>query len=99
MRRILLAVITLAALLPGASGGVAHAGVFSAGPWLGRTWPWGNDTGGIIPYSPQFKVRAYRQMAANYCAQWGRLSHITSMNRRYGDYVGFVCMDRRGRIH
>jgi hypothetical protein len=98
MRRILLTVIALAVALP-TGGRLAEAGFFGAGPWFGRTWPWGNDTGGIIPYSPGFTTAAYRAMAADYCAQWGRLSHITSLRRRYGDYVGFVCMDRPGHIH
>jgi hypothetical protein len=98
MRRMLLIVIALAMVLP-ASGRLAQAGFFSAGPWLGRTWPWGNDTGGIIPYSPEFTTATYRAMAADYCAHWGRLSQITSLERRYGDYVAFVCMDRPGRIH
>jgi hypothetical protein len=38
-------------------------------------------------------------MAASYCAHWGRLSHVTSVHARYGDYITFVCMDRRGIIH
>lgn len=66
-----------------------------AGPGPGIT---GNDTGGIIPYSPAVN-RVYRQLAADWCARWGRLSHVTSVHRRYGDYVSFVCMDRPGMIH
>ena len=38
-------------------------------------------------------------MAASYCAHWGRLSHVTSVHPRYGDYITFVCMDRPGVIH
>jgi hypothetical protein len=63
------------------------------GPWIT-----GNDTGGIIPYSPAIEG-SYRQIAADYCARWGRLSHITSVHRIYGDYIGFVCFDRPGVIH
>ncbi len=66
-----------------------------AGPGPGIT---GNDTGGIIPYSLTSKG-VYRQMAADYCASWGRLSHITSVHRRYGDYIGFVCIDKPWVIH
>lgn len=66
-----------------------------AGPGPGIT---GNDTGGIIPYSPQV-AGIYRQLAADYCASWGRLSHITSVHRRYGDYIGFVCIDKPRIIH
>lgn len=69
-------------------GGLAMAG--PAGPGPGIT---GNDTGGIIPYSPAV-AGIYRQLAADYCASWGRLSHITSVHRRYGDYIGFVCIDK-----
>jgi hypothetical protein len=98
MRRILFTVIALGLALP-AGGHVAQAGFFSAGPWLGGTWPWGNDTGGIIPYSPEFKAPAYRAMAADYCTHWGRLAQITSLPRHYRDFVGFVCMDRPGHIH
>jgi hypothetical protein len=98
MRRILLTVVVLILAVP-AAGGLAQAGFFSAGPWLNRVAPWGNDTGGIIPYSPEYDTTAYQAMAADYCAHYGRLSQITSMHRIYGDFVGFVCMDRPGHIH
>ena len=58
----------------------------------------GNDTGGIIPYAPAIEY-VYRDLAAAHCAQWGRLSHITSVHRRYGDYIGFVCIDKPWVIH
>ena len=58
----------------------------------------GNDTGGIIPYSPAVE-HVYRDLAAAHCAQWGRLSHITSVHRRYGDYISFSCIDKRWIIH
>lgn len=95
MRRHLLAAITLALVLP-ATGGVASAGAVFLGPGPGLT---GNDTGGIIAYTPDLAKGAFREMAANWCARWGRLSSITSIQRRYGDYIGFVCMDRPGHIH
>ena len=66
-----------------------------AGPGRGIT---GNDTGGIIPYSPAVEG-TYRRLAADHCG-WHRLSHvITSVHRRYGDYISFVCMDRPGVAH
>jgi hypothetical protein len=58
----------------------------------------GNDTGGIIPYTPELKG-TYRELAAEYCARWDRLSHVTSVHPRYGDYVSFVCIDRPWMIH
>lgn len=81
------------ALLTLCTGNAAWA--ILAGPGPGIT---GNDTGGIIPYSPAV-AHIYRQLAADYCANWGRLSHVTSVNRRYGDYIGFVCIDKPWMIH
>jgi hypothetical protein len=90
-----LAVAALALLAPCASG-TALAGAVFLGPGRGLT---GNDTGGIIAYAPHLPRGAYREMAANWCARWGRGSYITSMHRIPGDYVGFVCIDRPGVIH
>jgi hypothetical protein len=88
-----LAIIAIAAI---ATGGVAlSSGGRFAGPGLGVT---GNDTGGIFPYSPDVEG-IYRQIAADYCARWGRLSHVTSVHRKYGDYVSFSCIDRPWMIH
>ena len=88
--------ILLASMVVVAAGGTAIAGSeFTGAPGPGIT---GNDTGGIIPYSPAIEP-VYRQMAAAHCARWGRLSHITSVHRRYGDYVGFVCIDKPWVIH
>jgi hypothetical protein len=50
-------------------------------------------------FAPGLDRGAYHQLAANWCARWGRLSHLTSMHLRYGDYVGFVCIDRPWMIH
>ena len=66
-----------------------------AGPGIGIT---GNDTGGIFPYTPDVE-HAYDQIASDYCARWGRLSHVTSVHRNYGDYVSFVCIDKPWMIH
>jgi hypothetical protein len=84
------------ALLASCAGSTAWAGAVFLGPGPGLT---GNDTGGIISYTPALNRTAYRVLAADWCARWGRLSHVTSMHRRYGDYVGFVCIDRPGMIH
>jgi hypothetical protein len=58
-----------------------------AGPYGIR----GNDTGGIIPYSPHLKRGAYLDIAAIHCARYNKLARITSIHRRYGDYVAFAC--------
>jgi hypothetical protein len=52
-----------------------------------------------MPYKPYIKPVEYRDMAASYCAHWHRLSQVTSVHRKYGDYVTFVCMDRPHIIH
>lgn len=90
-----LAAVVIALLLPCTSG-AAWAGAVFLGPGPGLT---GNDTGGIIAYSPELEHGIYRRVAADWCARWGRLSHVTSVHRIYGDYVGFVCIDRPGIFH
>lgn len=97
MRRNLSICIVAGVAFIGASGlGVVSAAIAGpAGPGLGIT---GNDTGGIIPYSPSLEG-FYPQIAADYCARWARLSHVTSVHRQYGDYISFVCIDRPRMIH
>jgi hypothetical protein len=95
MRRKLIFGVALAALL-GCAGQTALAGNIIFGPGPGLT---GNDTGGIIMYAPGLDRATYHQLAANWCARWGRLSHLTSTHLVYGDYVGFVCIDRPWMIH
>jgi hypothetical protein len=68
----------------------AYAGI--AGPGPGLT---GNDTGGIIAWTPEVDL-IYRDIAAAHCARWNRFAGITSVHRTYGDYIGFQCIyDRR----
>ena len=95
MRGRLVACLVAVALLP-CIGGSASAGAVVLGPGPGLT---GNDTGGIIAYTPDLEHGVYRDMAAQWCARWERLSYLTSVHRRYGDYVGFVCIDRPRMIH
>ena len=80
--------------LGGTTAALAWGAEF-AGPGPAVT---GNDTGGIFPYSPDVEP-VYRTIAADHCARWGRFAKVTSMHRVYGDYVGFVCYDRPGKIH
>jgi hypothetical protein len=68
----------------------AYAG--AAGPGPGLT---GNDTGGIIQWTPEVD-QTYHDIAATHCARWNRFAGITSVHRTYGDYIGFRCVyDRR----
>jgi len=62
-----------------------------AGPGPSLT---GNDTGGIIAWTPEVDL-IYRDIAAAHCARWNRLAGITSVHRAYGDYIGFQCIDDR----
>jgi hypothetical protein len=89
MRKILIALGTVLAMT-----GAVLAGGF-AGPGPGVT---GNDTGGIFPYSPEIEG-SYKDIAEQHCARWGRFSQVTSIHRKYGDYVSFVCIDRPNMIH
>ena len=83
-----------------ALGLVAIGGLLALAPARADTVPpfKGNDTGGIIPYAPAVE-HVYRDLAAAHCAQWKRLSHITSVHRRYGDYISFSCIDKPGIVH
>ena len=85
--------IALSIVCAAASQALAYHTFFGVGP--GVT---GNDTGGIIPYSPAVE-HIYRDLAAAHCAQWHRLSHITSVHRRYGDYISFSCIDKPWITH
>jgi len=51
----------------------------------------GNDTGGIIPWSPALRAYGYREAAQHHCAGYHKVARITSVKARYGDYVGFAC--------
>jgi hypothetical protein len=95
MRRLVKLIVALG-LAFAFTGDSAFAGAVFVGPGPGLT---GNDTGGIIPYKPDLEKGIYRAMAQDWCARWGRLSHITSAPRVYGYYVGFVCIDRPNMIH
>jgi hypothetical protein len=55
----------------------------------------GNDTGGIISWTPEAEI-ARHEIAAEHCARYGKIHRITSNHRRYGDYIGFSCYWPRG---
>jgi hypothetical protein len=50
----------------------------------------GNDTGGIIAWSPESEANA-QQLASDHCVRYGKYALITSTTPRQGDYIGFVC--------
>jgi hypothetical protein len=51
----------------------------------------GNDTGGIIPWSPVTE-RSRVAIASDHCARYFKSARITSVHRQYGDYIGFHCL-------
>ena len=89
MRRMLASAMVLHAIVTLASS-AAHAG--AAGPGPGLT---GNDTGGIIQWTPAIDD-TFIEIAVAHCARWNRYAGISSVHRIYGDYIGFRCVyDRR----
>src|SRR4051812_25941281 len=67
-----------------------------AAPAAHATW-WGtsllvrgNDTGGIIPWTPETEW-SYEGLAAAHCARYYKGAFITSVHKQYGDYVSFIC--------
>jgi hypothetical protein len=50
-----------------------------------------NDTGGIIPWSPE-NQRAARTIASELCARYNKYARITSVHAQRGDYIGFTCV-------
>jgi len=51
----------------------------------------GNDTGGIIPWSPE-NERASFDIATAQCARWNKFPIATSISRRPGDYIAYKCV-------
>jgi hypothetical protein len=51
----------------------------------------GNDTGGIIPWSPAVRAQGYREVAQFHCTGYRKIARITSVVTGYGNYVGFAC--------
>ena len=69
--------------------------VSGASAWndiLNSVWgPKGNDTGGIIPWSPE-NERAAFDIAKEQCARWNKHPVATSIHRIPGDYIGYKCV-------
>jgi hypothetical protein len=74
--KIVCGMAALAALLM-----LANCGVYGAK---------GNDTGGIIPWSPENETAAL-DIAQGNCGTFGKYAVITSVHREYGDYIGYAC--------
>ena len=51
----------------------------------------GNDTGGIIPWSPENEQNAF-QIAESNCKFWNKFPVATSIHRVAGDYIAYRCV-------
>ena len=51
----------------------------------------GNDTGGIIPWSPENEKNAF-EIAENNCKFWNKFPVATSIHRMPGDYIAYKCV-------
>jgi hypothetical protein len=72
-----------------------------AGCWLGIcVGPGlsGNDSGGIIPYSPENRAIA-RDWAFQHCGAYGKVPYHFVVYAKYGQYISFSCRFPRYRYH
>ncbi len=76
------AVVTAAVLFALGAGLPASAGWFDAIK--------GNDTGGIVPWSPNLH-ETLGATASAHCANYNKIALVTSFPRQPGEYAGFVC--------
>lgn len=53
--------------------------------------PKGNDTGGIIPWSPENERGAF-DIASNNCRFWNKYPMATSIHRVPGDFIAYKCV-------
>ena len=74
---------------------ISLTAVPQAGAWndiLNSIWgSKGNDTGGIIPWSPENEKNAF-EIAENNCKFWNKFPVATSIHRVPGDYIAYKCV-------
>jgi hypothetical protein len=58
----------------------------------------GNDSGGIIPWTPENQAHA-RDLAVDFCARYGKLAHVEPIYAHYGQYISFTCYFPRGHAY
>jgi hypothetical protein len=51
----------------------------------------GNDTGGIIPWTPENERTSF-EIATAQCARWNKFPVATSIHRVPGDYIAYKCV-------
>ena len=52
--------------------------------------PKGNDTGGVIPWSPENELMM-QMLAQDACGYYGKLAVIINIHRVYGDFISYEC--------
>jgi hypothetical protein len=62
-----------------------------------QPYTFGNDTGGMIVWTPENERWAFVTAEAH-CGAYGKLARVTSVYRQYGHYIGFACAFPRGYI-
>ena len=60
------------------------------GSCSGVRGPVGNDTGGIIPWSPEAELSA-RDIAQANCGRYSQYAVIDAVVRGYGNYISYRC--------
>src|SRR5689334_1996150 len=85
MARTVFAVTALVVAL----GGPALA--VGPGPFMGVYGPKGNDSGGIIPWSPDNELMA-PQLAQENCGYYNKYALPTSIHRVPGDFIVYRCV-------
>jgi hypothetical protein len=58
---------------------------------VGVYGPKGNDTGGIIPWSPENESMAM-MLATENCGYYNKYAVITTVHRVYGDFITYECL-------
>ncbi len=84
MNRTLISAAALSLMLVTSAGALDNP---LAGVWGSK----GNDTGGIIPWTPENEKNAFAIATAN-CKTWNKFPVPTSIHRIPGDYIAYQCV-------
>lgn len=81
---------TMAAVVAVSLALAGHAYAVGPGPFMGVYGPKGNDTGGIIPWTPDNELMAF-QLAQENCGYYKKYAVPTSIHRVPGDFITYRC--------
>jgi len=90
-RRLALAAAGLMLACSAASANPFNALYAVPNPFIGVYGPRGNDTGGIIPWSPENERNAYAIAEAN-CGWYNKYPVPSTIHRVHGDYIAYRCV-------